>query len=72
MDGHTFVMNAERIPKKVLNMKGKGKCQRGNLRSGRNEQSRKKETRMETGLGKMWHRRKEQRQWEETEEDVEL
>lgn len=26
-------MNEERIPKKGLNMKGKGKCQRGNLKS---------------------------------------
>lgn len=65
MEGHTLIMNEERIPKKVLNMKGKGKCQKGNVKS-------RKEIRMETGLGKMWHRRKEQRQWEETEEDVEL
>jgi hypothetical protein len=69
MDGHTLIMKEERIPKKILNMKGKGRT--GNLRSGRNEQS-NKEIRMETGLGKIWHIRKEQRQWEETEEDVEL
>jgi hypothetical protein len=29
MDGHTIIMNEERIPKKVLNMKGKGKFQKG-------------------------------------------
>jgi hypothetical protein len=34
MDGHPIIMNEERIPKKVLNMKGKGKCQRGNMKSG--------------------------------------
>jgi hypothetical protein len=44
MYGHTLIMNEERIPKTVRNVKGP---------------KRKPEIRMETGLGKVWYRIKE-------------
>jgi hypothetical protein len=49
-------MNEERIPKKILYMKVKGKCPRGRLRS-RREQQIRKNVRWKEDLGKRLRRR---------------
>jgi hypothetical protein len=61
-------MNEERKESTDLNGKENEKCQSGNLKSEQNEQSRK-ENRIETGLGSMWHKRKEDhgRKWKDVE-----
>jgi hypothetical protein len=54
--GHISRINTQRIPKKVLNMKLKGKQPRGKLKS--RQQERKDVT------------QRERRPWEETEEEL--
>jgi hypothetical protein len=54
-------INKETIPKKVLNLKVKGKCPRGRLRSTWEQQVRKYITHKE---GRSWEETEEQELWE--------